>query len=150
MSQKATPINQIQQQDQPPMDNVDEVLDEMNRQEQSGYYNDNVPGQHPMMSQSPPPQMMMAPPQQQMMMMPPMMMPPPMKPAQSFTERLMNELKEALIVAIVFVVLNFDPVSNGLNGLLSRISGNGTVLLVLKGLLGGVLFYGLKRLVINN
>jgi hypothetical protein len=146
MSQKATPINQIQQQQQdmnlPPLDNVDEVLNEMSQQDSEQFYANNMPqGQQ---------QMMMPPPQQQMMMAPPMMMPPPMKPVQSFTERFMSELKEALIVVLVFIVLNFEPVSNGLSGMLSRVSNNATVLLVLKGLLAGVVFYGLKRLVINN
>jgi hypothetical protein len=150
MSQKATPINQIQQQDmnQPPLDNVEEVLNEMSQHEQGGFYQEGMQGQQQQMM--PPQQQQMMMPQQQQMMMPPPMMMPPMKPVQSLTDRLMSELKEALIVAIVFIVLNFEPVSNGLNGVLSRVSGNVTVLLLLKGLMAGVLFYGVKRLVINN
>jgi hypothetical protein len=105
----------------------------------------------------PPPQQQMAPPQQQQMMMqpmqqmmPPMMMPPMMKQSQSTVERLMAELKEALVVAIVFIVLNFEPVSNALNGVLVRVSANPMVLLLLKGVIAGLLFYGARRLVINN
>ncbi len=148
MSQKATPINQIQQQEmqQPPLDNVDEVINEMNQNEQAGYYPESQMPVQQMMSPSQ--QQMMAPPQQ--MMMPPMMMPPVMKQPQSLTERLMSELKEALVVAIVFIVLNFEPVSKALDGVLNRVSGNAMVLLVLKGLIAGLLFYGAKRLVINN
>jgi hypothetical protein len=149
---KATPINQIQQDmQQPPLDNVDEVLNEMNQNDQGGYYNDQ--------QQMAPPQQQMAPPQQQMMMapmpnhqqmMPPMMMPPMMKQSQTTVERLMAELKEALVVAIVFIVLNFEPVSKALQGVLVRVSDNSMVLLLLKGVIAGVLFYGARRLVINN
>jgi hypothetical protein len=147
---KATPINQIQQDmQQPPLDNVDEVLQEMSQTEQNEYYSNP--------QQMPPPQQQMAPPQQQQMMMqpmqqmmPPMMMPPMMKQSQSTVERLMAELKEALVVAIVFIVLNFEPVSNALNGVLVRVSANPMVLLLLKGVIAGLLFYGARRLVINN
>jgi hypothetical protein len=149
---KATPINQIQQdmqQQQPPLDNVEEVLNEMNQNDQGGYYNDQQQMAAPLQQQ-------MAPSQQQMMMqpmqqmMPPMMMPPMMKQSQSTVERLMAELKEALVVAIVFIVLNFEPVSNALNGVLVRVSANPMVLLLLKGVIAGLLFYGARRLVINN
>jgi hypothetical protein len=147
---KATPINQIQQDmQQPPLDNVEEVLNEMNQNEQGGYYSDQ--------QQMAPPQQQMAPPQQMMQpmhhqpqMMPPMMMPPMMKQSQSTVERLMAELKEALVVAIVFIVLNFEPVSKALQGILVRVSDNSMVLLLLKGIIAGLLFYGARRLVINN
>jgi hypothetical protein len=152
---KATPINQIQQdmqQQQPPLDNVEEVLNEMNQNEQGGYYNDQQQ-MAPQQQQMAPPQqqqMMMPPLQQHQQMMPPMMMPPMMKQSQSTVERLMAELKEALVVAIVFIVLNFEPVSNALSGVLVRVSANPMVLLLLKGIIAGLLFYGARRLVINN
>jgi hypothetical protein len=148
---KATPINQIQQDmQQPPLDNVEEVLNEMNQNDQSGYYSDQ--------QQMAPPQQQMAHPQQQMMMAPvqhhqqmmPPMMPPMMKQSQTTIERLMAELKEALVVAIVFIVLNFEPVSKALQGVLVRVSDNSMVLLLLKGIIAGLLFYGARRLVINN
>ena len=158
---KATPINQIQQdmpqqqqQQQQPLDNVEEVLNEMNQAEQGGYYNEQqqmAPPQHqqhqPQHHQQ---QMMMPPMQHPPQMMPPMMMPPQMKQSQSAVERLMAELKEALVVAIVFIVLNFEPVSNALNGVLVRVSANPIVLLIVKGVIAGLLFYGARRLVINN
>jgi hypothetical protein len=105
-----------------------------------------------------PPQQQMAHPQQQMMMAPvqhhqqmmPPMMPPMMKQSQTTIERLMAELKEALVVAIVFIVLNFEPVSKALQGVLVRVSDNSMVLLLLKGIIAGLLFYGARRLVINN
>jgi hypothetical protein len=151
---KATPINQIQQdmQQQQPLDNVEEVLNEMNQNDQSGYYNDQQQMAPPQQQQMAPPQqqMMMQPMQHQQQMMPPMMMPPMMKQSQSTVERLMAELKEALVVAIVFIVLNFEPVSNALNGVLVRVSANPMVLLLLKGVIAGLLFYGARRLVINN
>lgn len=147
---KATPINQIQQdhmpqqqqQPQVPLDNVDDVLAEMNQQE---YFD-----------QQPPPQMMQqqqqAPHPQMMMMQPPPMMPPPMMGSSSgsLVDRLMSELKEALVVAIVFIVLNFEPVSAMLNNVLSKVSTNVHVLLVVKGLVAGLLFYGGRKLIINN
>ena len=149
---KATPINQIQQDmQQPPLDNVDEVLQEMSQNEQNEYYSN--PQQMPPQQQMAPPQqqqMMMQPMQQHQQFMPPMMMPPMMKQSQSTVERLMAELKEALVVAIVFIVLNFEPVSNALSGVLVRVSANPMVLLLLKGVIAGLLFYGARRLVINN
>jgi hypothetical protein len=148
---KATPINQIQQDmQQPPLDNVEEVLNEMNQNEQGGYYSDQqqiAPSQQ--QQQMAPPQQMMQPMHHQQMM-PPMMMPPMMKQSQSTVERLMAELKEALVVAIVFIVLNFEPVSKALQGILVRVSDNSMVLLLLKGIIAGLLFYGARRLVINN
>ena len=148
---KATPINQIQQDmAQAPLDNVEEVLNEMNQNDQSGYYNDQqqMAAQQQMAPSQQ--QMLMQPMQHQQQMMPPMMMPPIMKQSQSTVERLMAELKEALVVAIVFIVLNFEPVSNALNGVLVRVSANPMVLLLLKGVIAGLLFYGARRLVINN
>ena len=149
---KATPINQIQQDmQQPPLDNVDEVLQEMSQNDQNEYYSN--PQQMPPQQQMAPPQqqqMMMQPMQQHQQFMPPMMMPPMMKQSQSTVERLMAELKEALVVAIVFIVLNFEPVSNALSGVLVRVSANPMVLLLLKGVIAGLLFYGARRLVINN
>jgi hypothetical protein len=147
---KATPINQIQQdhlsqqqqQPQVPLDNVDDVLAEMNQQE---YFDQQ---------QQPPPQMMQQQqaPHPQMMMMQPPMMPPPMMGSSSgsLVDRLMSELKEALVVAIVFIVLNFEPVSAMLGNVLSKVSTNVHVLLVVKGLVAGLLFYGGRRLIINN
>lgn len=148
---KATPINQIQQdhmsqqqQPQVPLDNVDDVLAEMNQE----YFD-------PQQQQQPPPQMMQQQqqaPHPQMMMMPPPMMPPPMMGSSSgsLVDRLMSELKEALVVAIVFIVLNFEPVSAMLGNVLSKVSTNVHVLLVVKGLVAGLLFYGGRRLLINN
>lgn len=150
---KATPINQIQQQDlmsqqqqqpQVPLDNVDDVLAEMNQE----YFDQQQ-------QQQPPPQMMQQqqPPHSQMMMMqPPPMMPHPMMGSSSgsLVDRLMSELKEALVVAIVFIVLNFEPVSAMLGNVLSKVSTNAHVLLVVKGLVAGLLFYGGRRLIINN
>ncbi len=153
---KATPINQIQQdhmsqqqqQPQVPLDSVDDVLAEMN---QEFVYDQQQ-------QQQPPPQMMQQQQQQQqashpqMMMMPPPMMPPPMMGSSSgsLVDRLMSELKEALVVAIVFIVLNFEPVSAMLSNVLSKVSTNVHVLLVVKGLVAGLLFYGGRRLIINN
>ena len=147
---KATPINQIQQdmsqqppQQQVPLDNVDDVLAEMN-QEYFDQQQQQPPSQMMQQQQAPHPQMMM--------MQPPPMMPPPMMASSSgsLLDRLMSELKEALVVAIVFIVLNFEPVSSMLGNVLAKVSTNAHVLLVVKGLVAGLLFYGGKRLVINN
>ena len=86
MSNKATPISNLQPQGQPDMgqpqiDNLEEVMQELDQSEQQMY---NVqtqqmipPQQQQQMMMPPQQQQMMMPPQQQQMMMPPMMMPPP-------------------------------------------------------------------------
>ena len=96
-------------------------------------------------------QQMMMPPQQQQMMMPPMMMPPPnmVKPT-SLVDRLMAELKDALIVVVVFIILNFEPVSKALGGILDKVSTAPMVQLVLKGVVAGLIFYAVRKLVLNQ
>ena len=141
MSQKATPISDLQPQQapqQPDMAQLDGLIQELEQ-------NDHQQ-QQPQM----PPQYYEQPP----MMMPnqPLMMPPPMmqKAPQSTMERLLQELRDALVVAVVFVLVNFDPVSKALDGVLSKVSSNPMVLLVLKGVVAGLVFYAVKKLVLNQ
>ncbi len=151
---KATSIDQLQQQ-QPPqqqhdpnvMGAVEDVLQELNQQEQQQQYYE----------QQPPPQQYQQPPQQMIMQhppQPPMMVPPPMpmglntKPL-TLIEKVMIELKDALVVLIVFVLLNFEPVSNALNNMLFKLTENSMILLVVKGLIAALAFYGIKKVVMN-
>lgn len=153
---KATSIDQLQQQ-QPPqqqhdpnvMGAVEDVLQELNQQEQQQqqYYE---PPPQPQYQQPPPPQQMVMhhPPQNQMMVPPPMPMGLHTKPL-TLIEKVMIELKDALVVLIVFVLLNFEPVNNALNNILLKLTDNSMVLLVVKGLIAALAFYGIKKVVMN-
>ena len=74
---------------------------------------------------------------------------PPSKPL-TLVERVMNELKDALVVLVVFVALNFEPVSNGINNLISKVSTNSFVILGVKGLLAAIVFYAIRKLVFQG
>ena len=65
-------------------------------------------------------------------------------------ERIMNELKDALVVLVVFIALNFEPVSNGINNLIGKVSTNSFVILGVKGLLAAVVFYAIRKLVFQG
>ena len=153
---KATSIDQLQQQqtqhDPNVMGAVEDVLQELNQQEQQQqqqqYY--EPPQQQQQYQQPPPQQMVMQHPQQHQMMGPP---PMPMgmnatKPL-SIIEKVMIELKDALVVLIVFVLLNFEPVSNALNNVILKLTDNSMILLVVKGLIAALAFYGIKKVVMN-
>ena len=92
---------------------------------------------------------MQHPPQHPMMVPPPMPMGMNTKPL-SIIEKVMIELKDALVVLIVFVLLNFEPVNNALNNVLLKLTENSMVLLVVKGLIAALAFYGIKKVVMNN
>ena len=99
--------------------------------------------------QPPPHQMVMQhPPQHPMMVPPPMPMGMNTKPL-SIIEKVMIELKDALVVLIVFVLLNFEPVSNALNNVILKLTDNSMILLVVKGLIAALAFYGIKKVVMN-
>jgi cation transport ATPase len=74
---------------------------------------------------------------------------PPSKPL-SLVERIMNELKDALVVLVVFIALNFEPVSNGINNLIGKVSTNSFVILGVKGVLAAVVFYAIRKLVFQG
>jgi cation transport ATPase len=74
---------------------------------------------------------------------------PPSKPL-TLVERVMNELKDALVVLVVFVALNFEPVSNGINNLIGKVSTNSFVILGVKGLLAAIVFYAIRKLVFQG
>jgi len=155
MSNKATPISNLQPQGQQDMglgqqqlDNLqlEEVIHDLNQSDQQAMY------EQPMMM-PPQQQQMMMPPQQQMMMPPPpMMMPPPMMPTKSVSvvDKLMAELKDALIVVLVFIIINFEPVSRALDGVFDKVSTSPMVHLVLKGLSAGLIFYAVRKIVLNQ
>lgn len=73
----------------------------------------------------------------------------PSKPL-TLVERVMNELKDALVVLVVFIALNFEPVSNGINNLIGKVSTNSFVILGVKGLLAAVVFYAIRKLVFQG
>lgn len=155
---KATSIDQLQQQAPPQHDAnvmgaVEDVLQELNQQEQQQQYYEQQPQQQQQQQQY------QQPPQQQMVMQHPpqhpMMVPPPMpmgmntKPL-SLIEKVMLELKDALVVLVVFVLLNFEPINNALNNALFKLTENTMILLVVKGLIAALTFYGIKKVVMNN
>ena len=155
---KATSIDQLQQQPQHDpnvMGAVEDVLQELNQQEQQQqqqqqqYYDQPPPQQQ---YQQPPPaqQMMMQHPPQQMMMVPPPMPSGMHTKSLSLVEKVMLELKDALVVLIVFVLLNFEPINNALNNVLLKLTENNMILLVVKGLIAALTFYGIKKVVMNN
>ena len=74
---------------------------------------------------------------------------PPSKPL-TLVERIMNELKDALVVLVVFIAINFEPVSNGINNLIGKVSTNAFVILGVKGLLAAVVFYAIRKLVFQG
>lgn len=74
---------------------------------------------------------------------------PPSKPL-TLVERIMNELKDALVVLVVFIALNFEPVSNGINNLIGKVSTNAFVILGVKGVLAAVVFYAIRKLVFQG
>jgi hypothetical protein len=74
---------------------------------------------------------------------------PPSKPL-TLVERIMNELKDVLVVLVVFVAINFEPVSNGINNLIGKVSTNAFVILGVKGLLAAVVFYAIRKLVFQG
>jgi hypothetical protein len=92
---------------------------------------------------------MQHPPQHQMMVPPPMPMGMHTKPL-SLIEKVMLELKDALVVLVVFVLLNFEPINNALNNALFKLTDNTMILLVVKGLIAALTFYGIKKVVMNN
>ena len=156
---KATSIDQLQQQQPPPqhdpnvMGAVEDVLQELNQQEQQQqqYYEPQQQQQQQQQQyqQPPPHQMVMQhPPQHPMMVPPPMPMGMNTKPL-SIIEKVMIELKDALVVLIVFVLLNFEPISNALNNVLLKLTDNSMILLVVKGLIAALAFYGIKKVVMN-
>jgi len=69
---------------------------------------------------------------------------------QTFVEKLLSELKDSLVVLIVFVLLNFKPVQKLTLDLLSKFVLNENITLLARGLLAGVLYYVIKRLILNQ
>ena len=69
---------------------------------------------------------------------------------QSIVEKLVSELKDSLIVLVVFVLLNFKPVGQMTFNLLSKVTQNEHILLLARGAMAGVLFYIIKRLILNQ
>jgi hypothetical protein len=69
---------------------------------------------------------------------------------QSFVEKIMSELKDSLLVLIVFVLLNFKPVSKMVVDLLGKFTQNDHIVLLVRGLIAGVLFYVVRRLILNQ
>jgi len=139
MAQKSTSIAELQQEDQVDLQNIIQEVEQDPQQQQQMYEQ--------------PPQQQEMPQQQQMMMPPPqMMMPPPIMKQQpaSMMDSLVGELKDALIVALVVILINFEPVSNGLTGVFSKVSENPMIQMVLKGAVAGVAFYAVKKLVLNK
>jgi 5'-3' exonuclease len=68
----------------------------------------------------------------------------------SLVEKVMSELKDSLIVLVVFVLLNFKPVGKVTYDLLGKFTQNEHILLLARGLMAGVLFYVVKRLILNQ
>ena len=68
----------------------------------------------------------------------------------SLVEKVMAELKDSLIVLVVFVLLNFKPVGKVTYDLLGKFTQNEHIVLLARGLLAGVLFYVVKRLILNQ
>lgn len=69
---------------------------------------------------------------------------------QSFVEKIMGELKDSLLVLVIFVLLNFKPVSKMVVDLLGKFTQNDHILLLVRGLIAGVLFYVIRRLILNQ
>jgi len=69
---------------------------------------------------------------------------------QSIVEKLVAELKDSLIVLVVFVLLNFKPVGKMTYDLLGKFTQNENILLLVRGVMAGVLFYIVKRLILNQ
>ena len=69
---------------------------------------------------------------------------------QSFVEKVMGELKDSLLVLIVFVLLNFKPVNKIVVDLLGKFTQNDHILLLVRGVIAGVLFYVVRRLILNQ
>ena len=162
MASKSTSITQLQNSEETgnSLGDVGDVLNELQQheqqqlqfqqqqqqqqQQQSDIYYENPHNQH-----------QQAPPQQQTQLIYPPVMPndlafaPPTKPL-TLVERIMNELKDALVVLVVFIALNFEPVSNGINNVIGKVSTNAFVILGVKGLLAAVVFYAIRKLVFQG
>jgi histone deacetylase complex regulatory component SIN3 len=159
------------------MEVIDQVMDAIQNAggEDQGYYEEpqSMPPQQPPMGRPSPQQQaqmmaaqqqhaqmmaaqqhhaqMMAAQQQAQMMAPPLLpAPSAVKAPQSLVEKVLAELKDSLIVLIVFVVLNFEPVQKIIGTSLSRFTGNPYVLLLVRGALAGALFYIVKRIILNQ
>jgi len=62
-------------------------------------------------------------------------------------DRILLDLKDSIVVFITFILLGFEPVHKVLAGAVGRVSENPYVLLALKGVLAGVAFYAIKKLI---
>jgi hypothetical protein len=156
MASKSTSITQLQHTDETGA--VEAVLNELQQHEQFQQQE-----QHQQQQQQQPPEyydtykkQQQQPHQQQQA---PQLIYPPVMPNElafapskplTLVERVMNELKDALVVLIVFIALNFEPVSNGINNLIGKVSTNSFVILGVKGLLAAIVFYTIRKLVFQG
>jgi len=142
MSQKSTSIAELQQGEEQNVDLqniIQDIEQDPNAQQQQ---------QQQVFDPATQQQQMYEPPQQ--MFQPPPMPPPMMKPQGNMLDSLLGELKDALIVAIVVIIINFEPVSAALGGVFNKVSENPMLHIVLKGAVAGVAFYAAKKLVLNK
>jgi len=72
------------------------------------------------------------------------------KPPQSIIEKVISELKDSVLVLVVFVILNLKPVGQLTFDIVSKLTTNEYLLLLIRGGLAGVLFYIVKRLILNQ
>lgn len=146
MGSKSTPISQLRQPAEsaaPSLDDVDQVINDLNHQteQQEGQiqYEPDYENTQPTQRYELPP------------LMPPDLpqVSPPVK-QKSFLETLLSELQDVLIVFVVYILLNFEPVTKALNNLIARVTVNVYARLGVHGLAAAVLFYLTKKFVFNK
>ena len=72
------------------------------------------------------------------------------QPPKSFVEKVVSELKDSLLVLLVFIILNLKPVGQITFDIISKATTNEYLILLIRGLIAGVLFYVVKRIILNQ
>jgi hypothetical protein len=65
----------------------------------------------------------------------------------SAVERILLDLKDSIVVFITFVLLGFEPISGLIGKVVGRLTENPYVLVAVKGVIAGIVFYAVKKLV---
>jgi hypothetical protein len=162
-STKSTSITQLQHTDDTgnSLGAVEDVLNELQQHEQQQLqFQQQQQQQQPDYYENPHQQQQQQQQQQPHQQQAPQVIYPPVMPNDlafaphskplNLVERIMNELKDALVVLVVFIALNFEPVSNGINNLIGKVSTNAFVILGVKGVLAAVVFYAIRKLVFQG
>lgn len=69
------------------------------------------------------------------------------QPVKSAVERILFDLKDSIVVFITFVLLGFEPLSTLIGKIVGRLTENPYALVAVKGVIAGIVFYAVKKLV---